>query len=369
MKKFLSYSFFLLIFLVFPAIVHAAGSSSPNPASLDFTDFAVFGDHRVQLGRGTDVDPEDPDPDNPDDPTTINGGLTGSNGDMRVFAKAQTQGLYGQGELNGGREVNVNGDVVFNDNVMLYTTTHVTGDVDSGKDLKVGKNATIDGNATSGGSFDLSSGVVIGGSQHPGGTPEVFTPVTLPSETIFGAGSMDVHSGAGDTITLLPGSYDDINLGRMNVLNLTAGKYYMDTFHLGLESVINIDLSGGQFELYVVKDITIGRETDMFLTNGDADDVYMEAGRNWRSYSYSTLYGTVYAHNNLVLGRKNDFTGALYSGHNLTIYSGSTINFDLNCNFTDDGCTTQSTAVPEPGTMALLGSGLLGAFGLRRKKI
>ena len=378
MKKILSTIFILGLSILLPMTAHAGGGlptpSAPATTDFTFSDFAVFGGNRVVLGRGIDASDDDPDdvtPEDPNDPIIVNGGNIGSNNNIHVYGRTDTESIVGGGRFVGGHRIDVNGDVIFNENVLIYGNSHITGDVQAGGDLTLGREITVGGDVTAGGSINLGPFDSIGGAVTANGTPTVFSPVSLPPETVFGHGTVDVRTGDYATTTLLPGSYDDLIMGDHNVLNLSAGKYYIDRLRMLSSSIINIDLSGGSFELYVTNGVSLGRYMDMNLINGSAEDVYIETN-NWHSYSYATLYGTIFAHNSIVVGRKTHLTGALYAENGIHVYGGSRIDFDLACHLDSDQEQCQppptTSAVPEPASMALLGSGLLGAFGLRKKK-
>ncbi len=372
MKKTLIYLCFNLFLLGSSLPAYAGGGLPPGPNynNLDFTDFVVFGGGHTILGRGVSAD--DNEPDDPDDPIIINGALVGSNGNIEVRGKSQTEAIVTNGDILLGNHVRVDGDVIVNGDVDLNLDAQVGGDIEAGGKVHLGRHSVVSGDVTAGGDIDLEKFSSIGGTASEFSTPLTYSPITLPPSTAFGIGTLDVTKGSGNTTTLLPGSYDDITLGASNVLNLQGGKYYMDNLNLGEFSTINIDLTSGEFEMYVLHDVTIGRYTNMFLTGGEADQVYIEVGRKWLSRGHSNLYGTVFSHGDLQIGRKTNWTGALYAGDVLRIRGGSNINFDLYCGFEGDlACEDvppQTSAVPEPTTIALLASGLLAASRLKKLK-
>lgn len=375
--------------LVLPAVANAG----------PITDFSLFGGNRTTLGA--DV--------------IVNSGLVGSNAIVDVGGSSATLTVLGGGALTFGNSSSINalGDVIFTGNVRLEGLSHVTGDVDSGGNVSLGNSAIVDGNVRAGGSValggaakvlgDIDAGkasgvaVTLGNIAQVGGTvthktgttvslgagatvggnaigtpdaPAPYVATVLPTATVFSAGVTDVTQANGQTTKLAPGSYDQIKLGGTNILNLSAGSYYIRRLTIGNASDLNLDLTGGGISLFFTEDVSIGNMLDVTLTGGDASDIYAETKGDWFLGGSGEWFGTIFgsdAASDIHFGNGNRLTGALFATHNLTIDGANTVNL-LQADYLTPA---QPSVIPEPSSILLLGTALvgLGVIWRRRKAL
>jgi hypothetical protein len=275
----------------------------------------------------------------------------------------------------------VDGSIRAAGNVSLGSGASVGGDVDAGDPtgtaVTLNSNATVVGTVThkpgttvncGGSTVTCNNGASIGGnviSATPD-APTAYTPTVLPSATTFTAGTVDISQGANQTTTLPSNtSWDDVSLGSSNILNISAGTYTFDTWSIGANSTLNLDLTGGAIVLLFTGNVVINSNLTVNLIGGTAADVYAETYGNWNLGAGGDWRGTIFgsgATSNITFNGTTDVVGALYATNNLNVGADSTVNF-VQSNY----LAPPSTAVPEPATLALLAAGLLGAAGRSRR--
>ncbi len=187
--------------------------------------------------------------------------------------------------------------------------------------LELDKNVFVDGDATSAGEVDLSSNVVITGTTTEFGTPELFTPIVLPTLTSFTTDpNNDIDTNKDETTTLAPGLYGDLELGKNNVLNLSAGSYFFDEIDAEKYLELNLDVSGGNIEIFVAGKVTFAKELDVTVIGGDASDIYLESHDRFKLEKDGEWLGTIYAPDDKIKLHKNTtLVGAAYSGDKVLI--------------------------------------------------
>lgn len=295
--------------LIGVAILFIAGAAQAATIS----DFGVYAKNNVTLGVGTIV-----------------GSATQS---VLVGAGTMIIGV-GDAQLNG--------------------TSGIYGDLRAGDDVSLGNNTFVTGTVTNPDQFTVGSGVTYGA--HVVAMPDL---PTLPTATVFSNGSTNQTVGNNATLTLLPGSYQDIQLGGAATLNLSAGTYYLRSLSAGNGLTINVDLAGGELNIFLTEDFNVGGTQAMNLTGGDWQDIYAEAhktginafrigggnGTQWK--------GTVFTPNgDIHLGSGSSGTGVvegyLWAGQNVDLEHGLDV-------------------VPEPASMVLLALG--GLTVLKRRRV
>lgn len=292
-----------------------------------------------------------------------------------------TDSLNSGGAATIGPGANISSDVTSAGTTQIDPNVFIGGNLLSGSDLTVDANSSIQGNAGVNGNVTVNNGASIVGHVTHSGTltlngsgsvgsestgpsvvnPESFPGAALPPANIFTAGGSDITTVGNQTTTLLPGTYGTLDLGASNILNLTAGSYFFDAIDIGNNLDFNIDLTGGNLLLYILGDADFGQGLDVFLTNGDAFNIFIETHGNWEAAG--NWYGTVLApFGDITLGQDSIAFGAFYSGDQIDIQQGVSLTFQLSP-------LTTPTTVPEPATCFLFGFGLLSFFLKKEKNL
>ena len=376
------------------AAVTAALLLTISPVGAEpITDFALFGGHSTTVGSNVQV----------------NGGFVGSNGNATFGANVDTLGVLGGGNFvsGGNSAAHPTGNIVFNGNVSIPNNAVVSGSIDAGGNVDTGMISTVNGSIRAGGTVNVQSqgkvlGTVdagaaagtavtlgalaqIGGpiTHKPGtstvgvsppniavtGAPTPPTPfggVIFPSAHSFSAGVTSVIKPANTTTSLLPGSYDDLKLGANNVLNLSAGTYYFDTWTIANNAILNLDLTGGAVYLYFTGDVSIATNFVMNLTGGDAGLVYAETLADWLIGNNVNWFGTIFgsgADSDVTFGNNHHLVGAAYANHDLRLGDNNTVRFAP-----WNGSNTPQ-AVPLPATPWLLGACAIAFAAIRRRAL
>ena len=207
----------------------------------------------------------------------------------------------------------VNGDVRSADNVQLNNGADITGNVihPAGTTINMGAGATIGAD-------------VVADPELP----------ALPAPSMFSSGGAS-HTGLGNgaTLTLAPGSYQDVILGGACTLNLSSGTYYFNDLGAANGLDLVLDLAGGPIAIYVTTRAHFG-SVDVFLPNGGGPaDIYLEAqGSGTGTYNAisagggSDWVGTAFAPNGGIhFGGSSccsTFQGHFWSGKHVDIEHG-----------------------------------------------
>jgi hypothetical protein len=230
----------------------------------------------------------------------------------------------------------------------------IYGNLSAGDDVTLNNNSFVTGTVTNPDVFTVGSGVTYGA--HVTAMPAL---PALPAATVFSDGILDVSTGNGGTITLLPGSYDDIVLGGAATLNLSAGDYFLHSVTAGNGLTINANFTGGDIHLYVTLDFNAGGTVAMNMTNGTWRNMFAEthdttvnafrigggSGTNW--------HGSVFTPN-----------GGIHFGSGS---SNGTVEGYLWAGLDVDIEHSLDVIIPEPSSFALAGIGLVAIALIGRR--
>lgn len=235
----------------------------------------------------------------------------------------------------------------------LNGTAGIHGDLRAGDDVTLGNNSFVTGTITNPDAFTTGSGVTFGA--HVVAEPDL---PTLPAATVFSHGVTSQSVANGGTLNLAPGSYLNITLGGAATLNLSAGDYFLNSLTAGNGLTINVDLTGGEVNIFVTDAFSAGGIQAMNLTGGTFQDVNVEThhananafrvgggnGTNWKGNVF-TPFGDIHLGSGSSTGLVEGF---LWAGRDVDLEHGLVV-------------------VPEPTTLAVLAValGALGAAGRR----
>lgn len=200
--------------------------------------------------------------------------------------------------------------VVFADNKLsLWKDVTIEGDVGCNCSFAIPSGTTIEGNVYSTGTI-TNMGTVTGTITQNG------APVTMPAPTIFSAGGPDViNTPTGQTTTLVPGSYDVVNLGKKHTLNLSSGNYFLTSLSVDEHSTTTLAAAGG-LNMFVDGNAFIGKGMDFVVTNGTPTDIYFEVHGKlfFASAGGGAWFGQAYVPFNVLhIGHETINTGTFYA--------------------------------------------------------
>jgi hypothetical protein len=232
-----------------------------------------------------------------------------------------------------GHNARVGGDIVSGSNV--YVSGVAANNVYSYGDVTIDWGDVVEGDVYAAGR--VNNGGTVEGEIHQfvdsDSLPEVKQPaecssgVKDPSLTEFTAGGSDVNVGWKEDDEFYPGVYGDIQSGGKNTITLHGGNdyYYADSLSIGTQSVLRLDLSGGDITFFSVGDIVLGDSLDILVsTDGtnytpmdDVDEqlarrVYFESHGSVSIYNKSDFFGTLLVANDLSVNNENKLIGGYY---------------------------------------------------------
>jgi cytoskeletal protein CcmA (bactofilin family) len=216
--------------------------------------------------------------------TDVNGCTNNASQDITVNAAAAAkpfvllaeEDIQINGQVNSDGDIHANNDIFFNQG-NKPNSIH-TGNVTASDDIFIKKNNKIVGTVM--GDDVENRGTVTGGVTEDAGIAKVPLPVLASLDH----GDDDVTVKAGKTLTLPPGDYAEVKVGKKGTLKLASGTYNLECLNLREKAMLVIDLSSGLpitinadeevifGKNVVMKLIPSSASTDLITINCDEDD-------------------------------------------------------------------------------------------------
>jgi len=163
-------------------------------------------------------------------------------------------------DRNGASEGNIhaNNDIVFKKG----KPSTYKGDLTAVDDISIDSKNTIDGDATAGDEVDVASGSTVSGTITEDAAVAT-EPLPSPS---FTAGGSDVSVPQNGTVTLAPGTYDDVTVNKKGTLKLSSGDYFVDKLELKESARLIIDVGAGAVNINVVEKLSFDKKVVVSIT-------------------------------------------------------------------------------------------------------
>jgi predicted acyltransferase (DUF342 family) len=135
------------------------------------------------------------------------------------------------------------------------------GDLTAVEEIGIAEDNKIEGDVTSGDDVDVDDDAEVTGTVTADAS---VAKVALPDPS-FTAGGAKVTVGKGDTESLAPGSFGNVKVKKEGTLILSAGEYFFKSLTLRKKATLELDVSGGEIKVNVVKKLTIGKKVTFDL--------------------------------------------------------------------------------------------------------
>ncbi|MDZ7366568.1 MAG: hypothetical protein ONB43_11950 [candidate division KSB1 bacterium] len=194
----------------------------------------------------------------------------------KAFVLLAEEDIQINSQVNSDGDIHANNDIFFNEG-NKPNSIH-TGNVTASDDIFIKKNNKIVGTAK--GDDVENKGTVTGGVTENAGVAQVPLPVLASLDH----GDDDVIVKQGKTVTLAPGDYAKVKVGKKGTLKLASGTYNLECLNLREKAMLVIDLTSGlPITINIDEEVIFGKNvimklmpatasTDLITINCDEDD-------------------------------------------------------------------------------------------------
>ncbi|MFA6187231.1 MAG: PEP-CTERM sorting domain-containing protein [Phycisphaerae bacterium] len=260
-------------------------------------------------------------------------------------------GLWAGGKIDLGGGVSVSGIAASGGAFSASSGTNLTS-IYTEKGVWIDKGSVVSGDVIANGKIETGSNVKIGG------TVSAYSDFVLPKldileKTTFG--TKDVYGKKDSTTTLLAGDYKGLSFSKDTTLNLSSGKYNIQSFWMDKDSVVNVNTSAGDVVLNIAGSFSTSRNVS-FANTGSGSLQINIFGKDFWLGSDSSLSAVLKVFGgNIGADSSVNLSGQMYATGN--IWLGNNSQFEYT--------PAIATAIPEPSTLALLA--VAGFYGFIAK--
>ena len=181
--------------------------------------------------------------------------------------------------------------------------------------------------------------------------PDTWT-TTLRDEPTWGGLGGSTYYGRGENVTLAPGAHKGLNVDRDATITLTGGTYDLGSVWLGRDVTLVADTSAGDVVLNV--DGSLSTDSGVTFTDTGAGAFLVQADRAIYLGQSTQAEASFRSYASLEIDADSEILGRLYAAGDVWLGRNTSV---------DGGI---GGPVPEPATLALLGTGF-AAIMLRRR--
>lgn len=135
------------------------------------------------------------------------------------------------------------------------------GNLTAVDDIKIKRENTIDGNALAGDELSISEDATVTGMA----AEQPVAAILLP-EFSFAAGGENKIVPKNGTLTLAPGTYGNVEVGKKATLFLSAGDYFVNTLDFDDKALLSIDVSAGPVNVNIVHKLEFDDKSTVEIT-------------------------------------------------------------------------------------------------------
>ncbi|MCB9066343.1 MAG: choice-of-anchor D domain-containing protein [Calditrichae bacterium] len=207
---------------------------------------------------------------------------------------AQDFVLLANERINIEKFSSIHGNIHSNDKVEIEKGRNgvIYGNISAVESIEIEKRNTVDGDV-------ISPETDIDGMVNGSILEESVDAVPMPQLSEFSSGNTDIYVRKRSTKILLPGSYDDIEVGDRATLQLSSGDYFAEDLTLQSRAKLLVDVSGGPVNIYLEEDLQLDERAEVEISGGSTADFTVFCGddRNIKIREKAIMRGNLIAPN------------------------------------------------------------------------